>query len=162
MSKVFVDGVSEAKALSALIDDCALRSDELYKALASRLAAVQTDGTDRANLALAMCTIEMEHGMSLRALIALESLTSAIALLRVQYEAVVRGIWLHYAASGTWISGLADLIAAGSLKEPANAPSISDLLDAIDKNAPPEIGRMLRDLKQGGPLIHMCTAASIQ
>jgi hypothetical protein len=134
--------------MAASIDKCAARSDGLYRALALQLQDVRTDGSSRANLTLAMCTIAMEHGISSRALITLGSLSSAIALLRVQYEAVVRSIWLHYAASEEWIGKLADLISKGKLKEPANALSVSDMLDAIEKTAPPPVCRMLRELKQ--------------
>jgi hypothetical protein len=140
--------------MAASIEQCVVRSDELYKALASRLTTVETDGTSRANLTLSMCTIAFEHGISSRVVLSLENLTSAIALLRLQYEVVVRAIWLHYAASEDWVSKVADLVSAGSLKEPANAPTVSDMLEGIEKTAPPEVGRMLRGLKEGawGPL----------
>lgn len=89
-----------------------------------------------------------------KVLVSLDNLSSAIALLRVQFEAVVRAIWLHYAATEQSFSKLAVLISAGSLKEPANAPGVSDMLKAIETTAAPAVGRMLRDLKQGawGPL----------
>jgi hypothetical protein len=91
---------------------------------------------------------------SVRVLVTLESLTSAAALLRVQFETVTRALWLHFAASEHRIDKLAELIVNRSLKEPANAPGMKDMLDALETTAPPEVARMLNELKKGawGPL----------
>ncbi len=68
--------------------------------------------------------------------------------------AVVRAMWLHYSATEERVSKLSDLISARSLMEPANAPGVADMLDSIEQTAPPVVGKMLRDLKEGawGPL----------
>jgi hypothetical protein len=136
------------------IQQCAERSDELYKSLATLLATIEHDGTTRSQLTISMCNIAIEHGISLRVLASLDNLNLAIALLRVQFEAVVRAIWLHYAATDQWISKLSDLLSAGSLEEPSNVPGMSDMLSAIESTAPPAAGRMLRGVKDGawGPL----------
>lgn len=115
---------------------------------------VEHDGTARSQLAMSMSTIAIEHGISLRVLVTLESLASAIALLRVQFETVTRALWIHFAALEKRIDKLAELIVSGSLKEPPNAPSMSEMLDALEKTAPIAISKMLGELKEGawGPL----------
>lgn len=46
-----------------------------------------------------MCSVALEHGMSLRALMAMGLPTSAVGLMRLQFEALTRAMWLQYAAS---------------------------------------------------------------
>jgi hypothetical protein len=78
----------------------------------------------------------VEHGLAIRLLISAEQFASATALLRLQFEAVVRAIWLYSTAPDTSV--------------PGDTPKVQDMLDAIDRDAPPQVGTMLRDLKAHG------------
>jgi hypothetical protein len=82
----------------------------------------------------------VEHGLAIRLLISAEQFASAAALLRVQFETVVRAIWLHSNALGA--------------AAPVDTPKVQDMLDAIDRDAPPQVGTMLRDLKYADESIH--------
>ena len=62
----------------------------------------------RSALAGAMARIAMEHGMAILALMHVDSVTSMIAMLRIQYEAVVRALWLFFCASDERIGRLAE------------------------------------------------------
>lgn len=131
------------------IEGCADCSDRLYRALAECLTDIEHDGTARSQLAMTMSAIAIEHGISQRVLLSIDSISSAIALLRVQFETVTRALWLHFAASDQRIAKLAELIVGRSLKEPANAPSMNEMLEALAKYAPPVISKMLGELKAG-------------
>jgi hypothetical protein len=133
---------------------CASESDQLYRSLAECLKNIEPDGTPRAQLALAMSTIAIEHGVSQRVLVELENVASAVALLRVQFETETRALWFHFSATDQRLSKIAELIAARSLNEPTNVPGMNDMLEDLDRTAPPEIARMLSALKDGawGPL----------
>ena len=74
----------------------------------------------------------VEHGLAIRLLISADQFASATALLRVQFEAVVRAIWLYSTAFDTSV--------------PGETPNVQDMLDVIDRDAPPQVGTMLRDL----------------
>jgi hypothetical protein len=91
------------------------------------------DGSSRGRLVSSASMSAVEHGLAIRLLISAEQFASANELLRVQFEAVVRAIWLHTSAP--------DAVVAG------DTPSVQDMLDAIDRDAPPQVGTMLRDLK---------------
>lgn len=144
----------QAGAAFTSLDKCAELSDRFYSSLAELLVDVEHDGTARAQLSMSMCTIAIEHGISQRVLLSMDSLSSAIALLRVQFETVTRALWLLFAASDHRIDRLAELIAGRSLKELPKAPSMDEMLAALTKSAPPEIARMLGELKKSawGPL----------
>jgi hypothetical protein len=122
--------------------------------MAECLTNIEHDGSARSQLAMMLSTIAIEHGISLRVLVSMENLASAVALLRVQFETVTRALWLHFAASDERIDRFAELIVSRSLKEPANVPSMQEMLDALGKTAPSTISKMLGELKQGawGPL----------
>lgn len=53
-----------------------------------------------------MCSIAFVHAESAKMLISGGNLTSATGLVRLQYEALVRAMWLLYAASDTAVSKL--------------------------------------------------------
>lgn len=140
--------------MDSSIDQCVQQTDAMYDAIAAHLTGVSLDDSSRGRLVSSMSTIAIEHGLSLRLLVSVGQFASATALLRVQFEAVVRALWLHFAASEALIAKFDLSVSTSSLKEPADTPKISDMLDAIDSSAPPQIGKMLRDLKQGawGPM----------
>ncbi|WP_412034982.1 DUF6988 family protein, partial [Vibrio sp. 1403] len=46
-----------------------------------------------------MCSVSLEHAESLKILLATRNFTSALGLLRLQFESLVRGMWVLYAAS---------------------------------------------------------------
>lgn len=46
-----------------------------------------------------MCSVALEHSVSLRQLILNGNYTSAICIMRSQFEAVTRATWLFYGAS---------------------------------------------------------------
>ena len=130
------------------VDHCVQRTDALYEQIARHLANVELDVSPRSRLVNSMSTIAIEHGLAIRLLASAERFASATALLRVQFEAVVRAIWLHFAAPA---ASLVKFELRGSkpvLEEPADAQRIGAMLEAIDNGAPPRVGRMLRDLKQ--------------
>jgi hypothetical protein len=131
------------------IEECTASTDRLYRSLAECLTNIEHDGSARSQLAMTLSTIAIEHGVSQRVLVSMENFSSAVALLRVQFETVTRALWLHFAASDERIERFAELIDSRSLKEPANAPGMQEMIDALAQRAPPAIARMLGELKKG-------------
>jgi hypothetical protein len=92
------------------LDECGALSDQLYQFIAECLKESEDDGSARSQLARMMSTIAIEHGISQRVLLALGNVTSAVALLRVQFETVTRGLWFYFAATDHRVNKLAELI----------------------------------------------------
>lgn len=101
----------------------------------------------RALLTMAMCQVAMEHGASQRLLIEAGCHVTALALVRLHFEAVVRAIWLHHGASEEWLERFSAPTAPQQLAEPVLGPPVDAMLQRIDATAPPFVGKMLRDLK---------------
>jgi hypothetical protein len=125
------------------------QSSDFAEALWSHLSGVEFDGSAKSQLTESVCVIAIEHGHSVRTLVAVGNPTSAIAMIRLQFETTVRAIWILFAADEEWASRYITPIGSGPVNEP-RTPSMDEMLVAIHKNAPPAVGRMLGGLKDAG------------
>lgn len=74
-------------------------SDRLNDAIASIFDQALPYPGRRFDVAMVACGVSLEHACGVRILIENGYYTSAIPLLRVQYESVVRAVWLLYGAT---------------------------------------------------------------
>ena len=95
-----------------------------------------------------MCSIAFEHAESAKMLIAAGNFTSATALVRLQYEALVRAMWLVYAASEQAVSKLMCELTADSANKANNLPMLSEMLAKLDGKAPKEAHDMLLEFRE--------------
>ncbi len=97
---------------------------------------------------LAMCNIALEHANSLRELIRIGLPTSAMGMLRLQYEAVVRAIWVLYAASDNAVAKLVAPLTPETAQAASNSlPAFSVMLKEIEQKGPPGVHRLLNEFK---------------
>ena len=95
-----------------------------------------------------VCNIALEHSAGIRVLIGAGVYNSAIALLRLQYETLVRAIWLLYAASDTAIGKIVAPLSPEAEQAASNVlPSFSSMMAEIEKKAPAEAFRHLREFR---------------
>lgn len=129
------------------IDKLLLRSAKLHEALSELLGLSLHGLQDRILASKVMCGVAFEHAESVKILIARGSFTSAFGLVRLQYEVLVRAMWLLYSASDQWVSTLLrDATSAGA--EKANGlPSLSEMVKALDGKAPAAAVDMVRDFR---------------
>lgn len=64
------------------------------------------DMSSRITASFQACSVSLEHARGLRTLMAEDLPTSAIALMRLQFEALTRSVWLLYAASDAAVEKL--------------------------------------------------------
>jgi hypothetical protein len=127
------------------------RSDQLHAALLHLLDGAEFDPSPRGGAALGMCTVALEHGLSLRALMAMGLPTSAVGLMRLQFEALTRAMWLQCAASDLAIEKLSAPLTTESEKAAKNLPSASEMIEEIGKrvgiSVPAAAHQMLANFK---------------
>lgn len=127
------------------------RSDELHEALLRYLDNAEFDSSPKAKVSFGMCSVALEHATSLRALMAMGLATSATGLIRLQFEALTRGMWLLYAASDAAISKLVAPLTIESEHAAKNLPSASEMIEQIGKcvgtSAPAAAHQMLLRFK---------------
>ncbi|BEJ49250.1 hypothetical protein Ri1_18490 [Aeromonas dhakensis] len=95
-----------------------------------------------------MCSLAFEHAESAKMLISAGNLTSATGLVRLQYEALVRAMWLLYAATDTDVLKLTSELTQETADKANKLPMLSEMLAKLQGKAPQEPLDMLREFKE--------------
>jgi hypothetical protein len=116
--------------------------DALLKRTATLHEAVQTHVSDlfpvedrRSTVAFQAGLLSLEHAIAAVALIDIELQASAYALMRPQYESLVRGIWLLYAASDNWVEKLGEPLTMEAAKRANEGPMLADMLKNLEASS---------------------------
>lgn len=92
--------------------------------------------------------IALEHGSGFQQLLAADNPVSALALVRLQFEAVVRGAWILFSAPDSWVAQFSSPPASNDAEEPAEFPKMYQLLDQLgSSSAEPDLVTSLASLK---------------
>ena len=106
------------------------------------------DDSERIRASRVMCSVAFEHAESAKMLISGGNLTSATGLVRLQYEALVRAMWLIYAASDTAVSKLTTNLTRESADRANRLPMLSEMLEKLQGKAPQEAVNMLLEFRE--------------
>lgn len=90
----------------------------------------------RHEVAAAAALIAIEHAVALRASMRAGAMSSAAAILRLQYEAVLRAAWLLFAAGPGQVDKLVRALDIDAEQAAKNVPGYMDMLAAVEKAAP--------------------------
>lgn len=131
-----------------MINTLLSRSAELEGRLIEFLRLPPFDQSERITTSKVMCSIAFEHAESAKILIASGSLTSATGLVRLQFEAMVRAMWLLYAASDLAVSMLSCELTRESAHKANQMPMLTEMLQKLDGKAPQEALDMLLEFKE--------------
>lgn len=124
------------------------RSADLESKLLEFLSLPPFDDSERIMASRVMCSIAFEHAESAKMLISAGNLTSATGLVRLQYEALVRAMWLLYAASDTAVSKLTSELTQETADRANRLPMLSEMLQKLQGKAPQEPLDMLLEFKE--------------
>lgn len=95
-----------------------------------------------------LCSVALEHAESAKILVVSGNFTSAVGLLRLQYEALVRSMWFLYVASDSAVEKFATELTHDTAKKAAKMPMLSEMLIKLEGKAPSEATSMLLEFKQ--------------
>jgi hypothetical protein len=95
-----------------------------------------------------LCIVSFEHSESLKMLIASGNFTSAIGLLRLQYEAFTRSLWLFYAASDLAVSKIMTELTSESARKSQKLPMLSEMLKKLEGKAPQVVLDQLLEFRE--------------
>ena len=123
------------------------RSAELEESLHVLFELKPYDDSSRLEASRIMCSVAIEHAQSLKILIGASNFTSAISLARLQYETLVRAMWLLYAASDIAVSKLMEELTHESEKKANNLPMLSEMIKQLDGKAPKAALDMINEFK---------------
>lgn len=120
-------------SMQSALEQMLRRSGDLEDALSRKLAAAEFDGSPRSLAIFGMCAVAFEHAAGLRLLLANGCCTSAIAILRLQYESITRAMWLLYVAPESAVEKLHAPLSLASEQAAKGLPSQAEMLEQIRK-----------------------------
>lgn len=121
------------------------RSNALHAIIMHDVYLVDHDSLIRNVLTKSLSGISLEHSNSIMHLMAVNNYTTAVSLLRLQYEAVTRAMWTHFAAKETF---LAKYAAPTDIKNlPPDFPTITVMIEEISSGTVKGPGEMLQQFK---------------
>jgi uncharacterized protein DUF6988 len=121
---------------------------ELEKSLFEVINMDKLENFPRKESSRILCIVSFEHSESLKMLIASGNFTSAIGLLRLQYEAFTRAIWLFYTASDLAVSKLMSELTAESARKTQKLPMLSKMLETLEGKAPQVVLDQLLEFRE--------------
>lgn len=98
-------------------------------------AGLEVSNEPSAAAAANLCALALDHGRALRLLL-LQVPPSAIALLRPQYEALVRAVWARHAAKETDLARLSAPLTLESQQAAKKLPGVADMIAALERSGP--------------------------
>ncbi len=108
------------------------------------LKAGWNTSTQRVAISMAYCKAAMEHAISQRVLIEAGLQGTALSLVRLHFETVVRAAWILQGASDQWVAKFCMPVLDGDFSEPQMGPPITAMLDAIKHYAPEAVRELAR------------------
>ena len=113
--------------------------------------------SQRLVICMAYCKAAVEHAVSQRVLIEAGLHGTALSLMRLHFEAVVRAAWVLHGAKDDWLIKFLTPVPDGDLNEPQMGPPIPAMLDAIKLHAPQaalELSRLNHTMKVMHSFVH--------
>ncbi len=127
------------------------RSTQLHEQIVAVLQAPRVDASPNHELAYRMCLVVIEQAAGLRLLAATGLVTAAASLMRVQFETLLRAVWMMSAAGLDAPDQLAALLRPGGESEASGLPGVDEILQEIrakgDTHAPPAIIKTLDEIR---------------
>ena len=126
-----------------LFDESGQLADELLAVVDLPLA----NDSSRVRVSNTACSLSLEHWHAGRAIFREGLLPSGMVVQRAQLEAVVRSIWLAFAASDNCVEKLCDGLTVDSEQAAKNMPQLGEMLDALSTKGPPQAHQALARIK---------------
>jgi len=126
------------------------RSEAFEEAIAAcfpEAGYVHALGNRQHELVAMACTLCIKHASVLRTAFTTGAPNSGTAVLRLQYEALLRAAWL-YAATPAQVDKLARSLDLEAEQAAKNLPGYMDMLDAVVKKAPQGLSAPIAEFNQ--------------
>jgi len=122
--------------MAAPLNGILSRSDELARHLGLAFHLAPFESLPRFEMAVLAAALAIEHREGVRRLLASGLGVTAAVVLRAQYEAVLRSVWICYVATDHEVKLLGQDISAETEREGKGLPMASEMLQGIARAAP--------------------------
>lgn len=123
------------------------QSHELAAALVDCVSYGTFDDSPRIALSDVLCSLAYEHAHSARILVSAGLLPSALVVHRSQFEAVVRSLWVLYAASDELVAKLSAELTLETELAAKNIPLAAKMMEDLATKAPANACAPLNEFK---------------
>ena len=123
------------------------QSSDLARHVLPMLDVPLYESTSRSGVSRVCCALSLEHWQAVMCLIEGDFLPSGLVLHRVQYEALVRGVWAFYAASDAQIGKLSEELSSESEEGARHLPTVKPMLESLSRVAPDQLYQALLRFK---------------
>ncbi len=107
------------------------RTSDLHAAVKQHVAQLQTSDHARTILSFKAGGLSLQLASGALLLLQSRQFAPALALMRPQFESLVRGIWLTYTADDGWIEKLSRPLTVENAKQVSNAPMLAKMLGQL-------------------------------
>lgn len=104
--------------------------------------------SERMQISDVACSLSLEHWHAMRALLELGLLPSALVIHRAQFEALVRSVWLAYAARDEDLAKLTATLSIESEQAAKNMPTTDGMMKHLKEKAPEQAYAALSRFKE--------------
>lgn len=118
------------------------RSGELTGLIASAWQSMPLPTEPRSRAAEGLCALTIEHAASIQLLID-ACPVSAIALMRPQYESLVRAVWAKHTAAESDLNRLLAPLTIESQQAAKKLPGVPEMLAGLERSGPPGAAGLL-------------------
>ncbi len=134
------------QALSEVIN----RTQKYQQAIIDHIGHLEVPNDKRLELVLHASNLTTEHSVAALGLITDGFIASGIALLRVQFESLVTGIWFLHAASDNWIEKLSEQLTVDTARDANEGLGLTAMLKQLQshQNSPHHIIQQLNEFKE--------------
>jgi hypothetical protein len=101
--------------------------------------------TPRCQICYASALLSIEHARMVRVAFARGSPNSGSALLRLQFESLLKAAWVLHIANDTQVSRLTDVLTQTTEQAAKNLPGVADILAALVSKGPPGLAHPLQE-----------------
>ncbi len=123
------------------------RSSELAAYLEVAFVLPPFEGQARFRASALAGSIALKHGEGVRGLLAMGLGVSAAVLLRAQYEAALRSVWICYVAKDDEVCLLEQELSAETERGAKGLPQANDMLLGIERAAPQAASQSLKNFR---------------
>jgi len=135
----------------ARIDHLLARSEAFEEAILGcfpEAGFVSAVANQKHELVATACVLSIEHASVLRGAFADAAPNSGSAILRLQYEALLRAGWLLYAATPGHIDRLGRMLSSEAEQAAKNLPGYAEMVEAVVKKAPHGLSAPIAEFNQ--------------
>lgn len=129
------------------MDKILTKSNQLLDEISSISNVGPLEQNKRWTSSWVMSNVALEHGDSLQKLLSVKNYTSAVALLRLQFDALTRAVWLLWGATESKVERITQDLTVDAANADNGLPSHVEMIKQIDGKAPAEAIRMLKEFR---------------